>query len=120
MTQHSNATAPQVQYITRLLAEKRMQHWRRAESIRTTTDLANPDFRHEAQRLQDAELMVQVYEAIQLPADLTEKQASAWIDALKGAGDALIAAALDRPATAARIGLTDLLDSRRAAIERAI
>lgn len=103
------ATEKQIAYINELIRSTRMDYWRKADAVRATTTpelLAHPDNRHYAARLAAAELMVRVYETIQVP-ELNQKQASTWIDALKGG--TLIDTALDKPAAAARMGLTTII-----------
>ncbi len=115
------ATQKQLDYIKELLFQKRMSFWRKADGIKATTrDLSAHENRHDAAALAAADLMTLVYETITVPADLTDKQASAWIDALRNAGNQLVETALDRPQTAERIGLSALIEERRAEIERAL
>lgn len=102
------ATEKQIAYIKELIRSARMTYWRKADAVRATvTDLANPDNRHSARKLAAADLMVRMYEAISVPTDLNQRQASAWIDALKAG--TLIDSALDKPAAAERMGLTALI-----------
>lgn len=102
------ATEKQITYIHELIRSNRLAYWRKADAIRATTkDLDNYDNRHAARNVVNADLMVRVYETIQVPTDLNQRQASAWIDALKGG--TLIDAALDKPGTAERMGLTSLI-----------
>jgi len=115
------ASENQINYIKSLIAAKRGQYWRKADGIRATTaDLAAHDSRHAAAALRDAELMVLAYETIRIPSDLSEKQASVWIEALKAAGNKIIEAALDKPETAARIGLADLIAEHGAELEKVV
>jgi hypothetical protein len=114
------ATEKQITYIKELLHQKRMPYWRKADAIRATTaDLTSHDNRHAAADVRKYDLLVQAYEAIQLP-DLSEKEASALIDALKSTGDKLIEMALDRPQTAERIGLASFIAEHGAALEKAL
>lgn len=104
------ATEKQTGYIRELIRAKRMDAWRKADAIRATTtpeQLARREFRTDADALTSASLLVRVYEAIVVPSDLNQKQASAWIDALQRS--TLIDSALDKPAVAERLGLAALI-----------
>jgi hypothetical protein len=115
------ATEKQITYIKELLHQKRMPYWRKADAIRATTaDLTSHDNRHAAADVRKCDLLVRAYEAIQTRRDLSEKEASALIDALKSTGDKLIEMALDRPQTAERIGLASFIAEHGAALEKAL
>ena len=108
-TPNAPATDKQINYIKELIRAARLDQWRKADAIRATTTpeaLVMPEYRHDARKVANADLMVRVYESITLPS-LTQAQASRLIDAIKN--NSFIGATLDNPAMAERYGLTAII-----------
>lgn len=112
------ATTNQVDYIRNLLVEKAARLTRKANGIANGIDLNTQDNRHEKARYDASLLLARVYSAIVIPAELDQARASRWIDAIKN--DSMLDTALDNPKAAAALGIAELVEAERTAIERAL
>lgn len=113
------ATTNQIDYIRSLLIEKAGMYTRKASGIvATVRDLDAHDNRHEKAQYDASLLIARVYSAIVIPAELDQARASRWIDAIKNG--TMIDTALDNPKAAAALGIADMIDAERTAIERAL
>lgn len=120
-TPNAPATEKQIDYINELIRKARGQYTQKRLSLADVKD-ADPTgpARHERRAYDAAALLEQLWNAVVIPTDLTQKRASAWIDQLQKMPAETAMLWLDKPAVAQSFGVAAFVEANRQAIEKAL